>query len=165
MTPGRVFSIYVAAARGAPPVMADRAVAVSGRGLEGDRYAAGEGSFSRWPDAGRAVSLIEQETVDDVLAEHGLDLAAGLHRRNIVTAGIRLADLNGRRFRIGDALFRGARLCAPCKYLERLVGPGTFHALRGRGGLRADVWESGMVAVGDAITPLDDRATRHGRTT
>lgn len=158
MTAGRVSSIYLAAQKGITPASVDRVVAVAGRGLTGDRYFNGHGSFSRWPDAGRAVSLIEQEAIDAVLAEHGLDLSAGLHRRNIITTGVRLADLNGRRFRIGTALFRGARLCAPCRYLDRLVAPTTFEALRGRGGLRADVWDTGEIAVGDAIVPFSDRA-------
>lgn len=158
MTAGRVSSIYLTAKRGGPAASVGGATAVADRGLAGDRYYAGEGSFSRWPGSGRAVSFIEQEAIDAILAEYGLDLSAGVHRRNVVTSGVRLADFNGRRFRAGTALFRGARLCAPCKYLERLVGPNTFDPLRGRGGLRADIWETGEFAVGDVIVPYNDRA-------
>ena len=125
--------------------------AVPGRGLEGDRYFAGVGSFSRWPGTGRAVSLIEQEAIDAVRAEHGIDLSAGRSRRNLVTAGVRLPNLEGRTFRIGAAVFRGVRSCAPCEYLQRLVGPGTFDALKGRGGLRADVIEEGILRAGDDL--------------
>ena len=127
---------------------------LEGQGLEGDRYAAGTGAFSRWPGSGRAVTLIERGAIDAILRETGIDLSAGQSRRNVVTAGAELAALNGRVFRIGTALLRGARLCAPCKYLERLVGPGVFDAMKGRGGLRADVVRPGVIRVGDPIEPV-----------
>ena len=123
-------------------------------GLEGDRYALGVGAFSRWPGSGRAVTLIEQEAIDAILRETGIDLANGLSRRNVVTEGIELAELNGMAFRIGTAVLRGARLCAPCQYLERLGGPGVFDAMRGHGGLRADVVEAGVIRVGDRIEAM-----------
>jgi MOSC domain-containing protein YiiM len=150
---GRVIAIYVADAAGTPPRAVDAVRAVPGRGLEGDRYFDARGSFSRWPDAGRAVSLIEQEALDAIAREHGIDLHAGRHRRNIVTDGVRLADLDGRKFRIGSALLRGARLCAPCRYLERITVPGVYEAMKKRGGLRADVWQLGEIRVGDLIVP------------
>ena len=121
------------------------------RGIEGDRYHAGIGSFSRWPGSGRNITFIEEEVIDAIRAEGGLDLSAGQHRRNIVTRGIRLSELNGQFFRIGDVLLHGSRECAPCNYLERLV-PGSFAALKGRGGLRAEIHEAGIIRVGYDIT-------------
>ena len=155
-----VFSLYLASAAGAAMKSVAEACVVAGRGLAGDRYHAGVGSLSRWPDAGRAVSLIEQEAIEDIFRETGIDLTAGQHRRNVVTRGVRLAELNGKKFRIGTAVLRGARLCAPCGYLERLVGPGVFAAMRGRGGLRADVVEEGIIRPGDRIELLAHGAMR-----
>ena len=128
-------------------------LAVIDRGLEGDRYFEGRGSFSRWPGEGRAITLIEAEAVEAILMEHGVDLRDGRSRRNIVTRGGSLAELNGRKFRIGGALLWGARECAPCRHLERLVDAGLMEAMRGRGGLRANIWEGGTIRVGDVITP------------
>jgi MOSC domain-containing protein YiiM len=148
---GIVHAIYVTPSAGAAPASVGGASAVAGRGLEGDRYFLGVGSFSRWPGEGRAVTLIEEEVIEAVRREHGIDLGEGRSRRNIVTLGVVLADLVGKRFRLGGALLRGARLAAPCRYLEKRVAPGTYNAMRGRGGLRADVLEGGPVRVGDAI--------------
>ena len=148
---GIVRAIYLAPAAGALPVGVAAATAVAGRGLEGDRYFLGVGSFSRWLGEGRAVTLIEQEAIDAIRRDHGIDLGAGRSRRNVVTAGVVLAELVGRRFRLGTALLRGARLAAPCRYLERRVAPGTYDAMKGRGGLRADVLEGGLIRVGDAL--------------
>src|SRR6478752_6467000 len=97
--PGIVEAIYVAPAAKAAPVLVPHVAAVAGRGLEGDRYWAAVGSFSRWPGEGRAVTLIEAEAVEAVLAETGIDLTGGRHRRNLVTRGARLPDLNGHRYR------------------------------------------------------------------
>lgn len=149
-----VEAIYVAPARRVALASVHQAVAVAGRGLEGDRYHAGVGSFSRWPDPGRAVSLIAAEAIEAVLRETGIDLGEGRSRRNLVTRGADLGALVGRTFRVGGVVLRGNRPCQPCAYLERLVGPGTFAALKGRGGLRADVVEGGVIQVGDALVVM-----------
>lgn len=148
---GIVTEIFVAPAAGEALMPVSEARLLVGKGLEGDRYALGCGSYSRWPGTGRAVTLIESEVIADVMAKHALDLSAGRSRRNIVTTGIRLNDLVGLRFRIGTALFRGERLAEPCGYLERRIGSGLQEVLRHRGGLRAGVVEEGAVRVGDTI--------------
>lgn len=119
---------------------------VAGVGPPDDRYALGRGHWQDWPD--REVTLVELETAEAV----GVPPLA--LRRNVVTRGVRLATLEGRRFRVGTALLEGVRPCDPCAYLEGLLGrPGLVDALRGRGGLRARVVEDGVVRVGDAIVP------------
>jgi MOSC domain-containing protein YiiM len=151
---GTVAGIFIAPAAGATLEAINEVRALAGKGLEADRYALGVGSFSRWPGTGRAVTFIEAEVIEDVALGSGLDLDEGRSRRNIVTTGIRLNDLVGRRFRIGTVLFRGERLAEPCGYLERRVGPGLQDVLRGRGGLRAEVLEEGVIRVGDVVEVL-----------
>jgi MOSC domain-containing protein YiiM len=151
MTTGAVHAIYVGPIRGQPLLAVPEVCAVVGKGLEGDRYFLGRGSLSRWPGPGRQVTLIEHEALEAVRREHGIDLGGGLARRNIVTVGVALADLNGRKFRIGTTLFRAVIPCQPCAYLERKTQAGVFAALKGRGGLRAEVLEAGIIRVGDAI--------------
>ena len=151
MSIGRIEAIWIAPVRRRPLVPVTTVRAVPGRGLEGDRYFLGCGSLSRWPSAARAVSFVEREALDAVLSEHGIDLRDGRSRRNVETAGVVLAELKGRRFRIGTALFHGALACQPCTYLERLTAAGAFAALKGRGGLRAEVLEGGIITIGDAV--------------
>ena len=150
---GTIEQIFVAPAARVAVVRVDAAVAVAGRGLEGDRYFLGVGAFSRWPGEGRQVTLIEAEAVNAVRAETGIDLSDGRHRRNLATRGVRLADLLGRRFHVGTVLLRGQRLCAPCKYLDRLVGAEVYEAMKGRGGLRAEIIQGGVIRPGDAVDP------------
>jgi len=148
---GNLRGIWISAAARTPLISVEAVRAVPGRGLEGDRYFLGCGSFSRWPGTGRAVSLIAEETLQAIRAEHGIDLSEGRSRRNLITSGIELADLQDRFFRIGTAVFRGVRPCSPCQYLERITQVGVFDALKNRGGFRADVIEEGVLRVGDAI--------------
>ena len=71
-----------------------------------------------------------------------------------MTRGIRLNELVGKRFRVGDVECLGQRLCEPCRHLERLTEDGMLRALAGRGGLRADVVSGGEVAVADPLVEL-----------
>jgi MOSC domain-containing protein YiiM len=92
------------------------------------------------------LTLIESE----VLTELGLRAAE--IRRNIVTEGIRLNELVGSTFRIGDVLIEGIRLCPPCTHLDKLTGKQLLRPLADRGGLRANILSDGTIRVGDAIT-------------
>jgi hypothetical protein len=142
---GTVEAIVIAAEAEADSVRVESAMAVKGLGLDGDRYAAGRGTFSPGPGGGRALTLIEGEVLDE------LGLAPELARRNIVTRGIRLNPLVGARFIVGGVECAGRRLCEPCAHLERLSAPGTLRALVRRGGLRADVLSNGEIAIGDEV--------------
>lgn len=142
---GRVEGIYVAGGAGERLVSVPVVRAVEGVGLEGDRYAAGAGTFSSKPGTGRHVTLVDA----DAVAAAGL--APGESRRNIETSGVDLPGLVGRHFRIGSAELVGMRECPPCGYLQRVTKPGVMTALQGRGGLRAEVLVGGTIAVGDDV--------------
>lgn len=148
-----VAGLYVAGRAGEPVRSRRRVDVATGVGVVGDRYATGAGYWSdpRWPD--QEVTLVEEEVADR------LGLPAGLLRRNVVTRGVRLADLVGARFRFGGggAELRGVRPCDPCRHLEELLGrPGLARELRDCGGLRAEVAVAGRIALGDRVAPAGD---------
>ena len=151
---GFVEGIFVAPESGAEMKGVEVATALEGCGLEGDRYCAGTGHWSRF---GRVcdVTFIAVEDLDDIERETAVSVKNGEHRRNVITGGISLKTLRrGERFRVGDVVFeyRGPR--AVCKHVERLTGPGMTQALRGRGGVCARVIAGGAVRVGDEIEVL-----------
>ena len=82
-------------------------------------------------------------------------LAYAEARRNVVTRGIDLNALVGRRFRIGEVVCAGQRLCEPCAHLERLTTKGVLRGLIHRGGLRADVLNDGRIEIGAVIETID----------
>jgi hypothetical protein len=142
---GSVEAIALAPAAEAPMALVQRATARAGRGLEGDRYVNGRGTFSDPYSRGHDLTLIEAEVVEE------LGIGPEVARRNLVTRGIELNALVGRRFRVGAIECEGQRLCEPCAHLQRLTDPGLLRALVHRGGLRADILSDGEIRVGDAV--------------
>jgi len=124
---------------------------IPGKGLEGDRYFRGEGSFSKNPGGGREVTLVASEMLDVLQDEYGIALPAAETRRNLVTKGVSLNDLVGHVFQIGSVRLKGVRLAEPCSHLERLTQPGVIKGLVHRAGLRADILDEGVLRVGDEI--------------
>ncbi len=153
-----VVGIYVAESGGAQPVSRERATALAGKGLEGDRYANGTGFYSARPTTpgAREVTLIDRQSVEAAYASiaHPVDFAST--RRNIVTEGVHLRGLIGKRFTIGNAICEGVRDCPPCNHLEELTGLKLLKPLVDTGGLRARVVIGGEIVVGDPITETGD---------
>lgn len=143
---GRLEGIFVSALAGDPTRSLERARALAGQGLEGDRHVTGAGTFpSGLP--GSALTLIEAEVCESFEPALGPDE----HRRNLVTRGIDLNALVGQEFWIGRVRCRGTRLCEPCTVAQRYAGRPVLRALVHRGGLRADILEDGPIAVGDEL--------------
>ena len=146
---GTVERILLASEAERPMGSAERVQAVAGRGLLGDRYAEGAGTFSDPAGTGHDLTLVEAEALEE------LGVSAEAARRNVVTRGIALDDLIGRRFTVGEAECVGRRRCEPCAHLQRLSGPGILRALVHRGGLRADVLRGGEIAAGAPVSSLE----------
>jgi MOSC domain-containing protein YiiM len=121
--------------------------ALANEGLQGDRYSVARNRGG----ADYQVTLIELENIEAFSAATGLALTPGMPRRNIVTRGIRLNDLLGKRFRIGGALLEGMELCEPCTLFARNTYPQVLEFFPGKGGLRARIVEGGQVRVGDWV--------------
>ena len=119
----------------------DSVAAIEGCGLEGDRHFRAEDQRS-----GGAITLIEAEALEDV------GLSGPQSRRQVVVRGVRLNDLVGRRFKVGEIECLGVELCEPCLHLQTLTRPGIIDDLLHRGGLNADLLTSGTIAVGDTVT-------------
>ena len=160
---GVVTMLAIAPLVEAPMRLVDRARALAGRGLEGDRYANGAGTFS--PRSGHRpgyeLTLIAAEVVEELTARDAAHDFAST-RRNVLTRGIDVNALVGRNFWIGEVRCRGLRLAEPCAHLERLQGPGLLRPLIHRGGLRVDILDDGDIAQGSPIStePLQPRPFR-----
>ncbi len=151
MAQGRVESIHIAPAATSPMREVREILAVPGVGLEGDRYALRQGTFFK-PEPDFELTLIEAEAMEAARQEHGLDLAPGESRRNLVTRGVSLNSLVGQEFQIGGVRIRGIRLCEPCRHLQAITGQAVIKALRHRGGLRAQILTEGPIRTGDAVS-------------
>lgn len=148
MSEGRVEGIFIGPAYQLPAPV-ERVRAVAGRGLEGNRY------FLDEPEPGKALTLIQAEALEGLERETGIRLSAAESRRNVLTRGIDLNALVGKRFRVGEAECYGVELCEPCASLEGMTQPGVIRGLLHRGGLNADIVSDGEIAVGDEVAAAE----------
>ena len=161
---GYIAAIYFAASAGAPMELAEEAVLETGRGLVGDRYHSGTGTYSAdlegLPDF--QLTLLEIEEIRRFNIERRLQLNPGDLRRNVVTRGVRLKDLIGARFTLGGATLEGIRMCEPCAYLARKVSPRILPDLVHRTGLRAAILAGGNIRIGDKIVRVENQTDAIG---
>ena len=150
---GSVIAIYSGAGAGAELMPLEVARLEAGHGVVGDRYYDRVGTFSEKlkPSQDWEVTLIEKEEIDRFNAAAGKALGPGRFRRNIVTTGVRLNELVGRRFNVGAAVLEGIRLCEPCAHLGTLIGPEVVKGMVHRAGLRARIVTGAEVRPGDSI--------------
>jgi MOSC domain-containing protein YiiM len=144
--PGKVIWLGLRPERRAVLEIRDSVEAITDNGLEGDHYSRAGGN--------RQVTLIQREALAAIACHLGIEAVSPLDlRRNIVTSGINLHALKGRRFRIGNAWLEATGDCHPCSRMEEVLGIGGYNAVRGFGGITARVIEGGVIVLGSAIVP------------
>ena len=156
---GTVERIYLTKHRREQPQAVAPVQLETGRGIVGDRYhtrslellAAGDEVQSNH------ISLISKEELDAFLAHNDADIDYGDFRRNVLTSGVDLYALIGKRFRLGNALCQGVEDCEPCAFLAATVHRAVLPELEKKAGLRAIILEDGELNIGDAITQVGDR--------
>jgi MOSC domain-containing protein YiiM len=149
MDDGRVEGIFITPQKHSLPEPVERAKAVAGKGLEGNRYFFDDGA-----PPGNALTLIAVEALERLEEEAGIALGAAESRRNVLTRGIDVNELVGKRFRVGDVECVGVELCEPCTHLESLTQPGVIKGLVHQAGLNADIVTDGEISVGDRVAEL-----------
>lgn len=145
---GRIEAIHVRPTSESPAAAVDRAALVAGFGLVGDRYHSGDQPLE---DPNTAVTLISGEALAMLKADTGIELSAADSRRQILTSGIDLNALVGKRFTVDGVLCEGFELCEPCEHLQSVTQPGVLRGLVHRAGLRAAVLSDGEIAVGGIV--------------
>jgi MOSC domain-containing protein YiiM len=157
VTTGALAGIWLTAATAAPMRRVPSGRLLAGRGLDGDRYALGGGTWAQYPDLEKQLTLIDADDVAAVGAETGAALSPGDLRRNLVTVGVDLPALVGGWFAVGDSLLFGMKRCPPCRHLEGLTGVRLIKAMVHRGGINAAVFVGGAIAEGDAIRAVSEQ--------
>lgn len=141
---GRVTWIGVRPARRADMRVLEE-VGIGLDGLAGDRARAGK----------RAVTLLQAEHLPVISAFLGQAVRFEALRRNIAVAELNLSALKGALIRVGAAELRVTGIAAPCSRMEETFGPGGYTAVRGHGGMTAEVITPGQCALGDAVVVLE----------
>ena len=152
---GKVVSLFIVDRSAKPMKKVDQLAALAGRGIEGDRYLLGTGTYSKKPEPGRQVTLIQSEVLNSLNKKFNITVKPEESRRNVLTEGIEINDLIGKEFLVGIVRLRAHRLTRPCKYLENLLGqPGLYKELWDHGGISCEILTDGIIEEGDIITSI-----------
>lgn len=155
MADGTIEHLFLTGAMSQPMIAQPSLTALAGQGIDGDRYTLATGTYSKKPEPGRQITLVEGEALDWLETEHGLTVRPEDCRRNVVTRGIELNPLVGRELMVGPVRVRVHRLCQPCRYIEKLLGqPALYERWWDKGGLRCEILEGGTIRPGDRITAI-----------
>ena len=121
----------------------ERVVCEAGRGLQGDRYVRKEHGHKG------QVTFFNGEVLRAVGEALGLEeVPPQAFRRNVIIEGVDVNELIGREFTLGGVRFEGTEACSPCHWMDLALVPGTMDLLKGKGGLRARILETGILRTG-----------------
>ena len=122
---------------------------LAGKGIEGDRH------FNENNNVESQITLIESENIDYYNNKFKTNYSYLDFRRNVVTKGIELNNLVGKKLSIGKIKVEGHDLCRPCKHLEEMLkGKDIIKEFIRRGGLRCEILTSGTINLKDKISIL-----------
>ena len=145
-----VFKLGITANNNQPIKEVNSIEVLANKGIVGDRH------FNDFNDPYNQLSLIESENIDAYNIKFGLDIPYINFRRNIITKGIQLNDLIGKKLKVGNVELEGIELCRPCRHLtEMLNQKNILKEFMRKGGLRCRILSSSKITVGDTINLLD----------
>ena len=123
---------------------------LANKGIIGDRH------FQEFNDPYNQISLIESENIDDYNMRFGLNIPYIDFRRNVITKGIKLNDLVGKKLKVGSVELEVIDLCRPCRHLtEMLNQDNVLKEFLRKGGLRCQILSSSNIKIGDKIEILN----------
>lgn len=143
-----IHTIFIAEKSLGKQLQVDKINLITGKGIVGDRNF----NKAKWP--GQNITFIEMEEIEAFNNNYQQRIQLADTRRNVITQGIRLNDLVGKEFLIGDVRFKGVELCEPCAILGKLLSNDTLtkkevvKAFTHKSGLRADVLSDGEIQSG-----------------
>ena len=146
---GKVEWIGLRPSKGAELNIVEQVEVLANRGLAGDHRSQQEGGE-------RQVTLFQAEHFPMLAALTGNEvIPPEWLRRNIVVSGINLFALRNRKFAIGDVVLEGSGTCPPCSRMEKILGPGGYNAMRGHGGITAQVISGGVIRLTDTVRLIE----------
>jgi len=126
---------------------------VKGRGIVGDRYYQGTGSFNRPPldQKVREITFIDYDTLEKVNQRLSSKLDFLDLRRNLVIKNFDITLIGEKNFTIGSSTFKIQRYAPPCRYLSRILDEDMMRGLKYLGGYRAKIITSGKIKLADIL--------------
>jgi MOSC domain-containing protein YiiM len=142
----KIKAINITNLSGESTIYVNQAILKRNKGIINDRY------YENFKKKYEQVTLIESEKISNFNNNIKSKFNYKDFRRNIITTGIDLNKIINNKIQINDVVLKIHQLCQPCRYLQnKLSVDNLVKLLTNKGGVRAEIVQSGMISTFDEI--------------
>ena len=142
----KIKAINITNLSGESTIYVNQAILKRNKGIINDRY------YENFKEKYEQVTLIESEKISDFNNNIKRKFNYKDFRRNIITTGIDLNKMINKKIQINNVVLKIHQLCQPCRYLQnKLSVDNLVKLLTNKGGVRAEIVQSGIISTFDEI--------------
>ena len=142
----KIKAINITNLSGESTIYVNQAILKRNKGIINDRY------YENFKEKYEQVTLIESEKISDFNNNIKRKFNYKDFRRNIITTGINLNKMINKKIQINNVVLKIRQLCQPCRYLQnKLSVDNLVKLLTNKGGVRAEIVQSGIISTFDEI--------------
>ena len=142
----KIKAINITNLSGESTIYVNQAILKRNKGIINDRY------YENFKKKYEQVTLIESEKISNFNNNIKRKFNYKDFRRNIITTGIDLNKMINKKIQINNVVLKIHQLCQPCRYLQnRLSVDNLVKLLTNKGGVRAEIVQSGIISTFDEI--------------
>ena len=142
----KIKAINITNLSGESTIYVNQAILKRNKGIINDRY------YENFKKKYEQVTLIESEKISNFNNNIKSKFNYKDFRRNIITTGIDLNKMINKKIQINNVVLKIHQLCQPCRYLQNKLGVDNLvKLLTNKGGVRAEIVQSGIISTFDEI--------------
>ena len=142
----KIKAINITNLSGESTIYVNQAILKRNKGIINDRY------YENFKEKYEQVTLIESEKISNFNNNIKSKFNYKDFRRNIITTGIDLNKMINKKIQINNLVLKIHQLCQPCRYLQnKLSVDNLVKLLTNKGGVRAEIIQSGIISTFDEI--------------
>ena len=142
----KIKAINITNLSGESTIYVNQAILKRNKGIINDRY------YKNFKKKYEQVTLIESEKIGNFNNNIKSKFNYKDFRRNIITTGIDLNKMIDKKIQINNVVLKIHQLCQPCRYLQnKLSVENLVKLLTNKGGVRAEIVQSGVISTFDEI--------------
>ena len=142
----KIKAINITNLSGESTIYVNQAILKINKGIINDRY------YENFKKKYEQVTLIESEKISNFNNNIKRKFNYKDFRRNIITTGIDLNKMINKKIQINNVVLKIHQLCQPCRYLQnKLSIDNLVKLLTDKGGVRAEIVQSGIISTFDEI--------------
>ena len=142
----KIKAINITNLSGKSTIYVNQAILKRNKGIINDRY------YENFKKKYEQVTLIESEKISNFNNNIKSKFNYKDFRRNIITTDINLNKMINKKIQINNVVLKIHQLCQPCRYLQNKLNVNNLvKLLTNKGGVRAEIVQSGIISTYDEI--------------